>query len=98
MLDSSSIYIKWDKITETKYGILLGYQLTYIALDFDLARQVVKRLPLTTRNYTMTKLYYYWRYKITIGGYTRPGVGAVDMKTVRTDEHSKCRLSMFVSL
>ena len=91
-LSSSSIHIKWDKITDTSYGILLGYQLTYIELDYDLAKKVVKRLPLTTTNYTMTGLYYYWEYKITIGGYTRPGVGLVDTKTVRTDEHSKCRI------
>ena len=91
---SGSIYIKWDKISETEYGILLGYELTYIALDYRLAKRKVKRFLVTdnTLEYKITDLFYYWQYKITVGGYTRPGVGKVATKTVRTDEHSKCRM------
>lgn len=86
---SSSIYVQWREINESGYGILLGYQITYKALDYDQAKLVVKTVPLTARNYTMTGLLLYWRYNIEIGGYTRPGVGKVDTRIVRTDEHSK---------
>ncbi len=75
-------------------GILLGYQITYRALDYSLAKSMVKTVPLTTREYTFTGLFYYWRYEIKIGGYTRPGVGVEAIKIVRTDEHCKWKIDL----
>ena len=86
---STSINITWLNIGETGYGILLGYEITYKALDYNSARKVTKRLPKTAQTYELTELYYYWLYEITIGGYTRSGVGKLATRTVRTDEHCK---------
>ena len=99
---SSSIYIEWSGITETGYGKLLGYQITYFQYDNEdekpSGKFIVKKVSLATTKYNLTNLFYYWRYQIKIGGYTRSGVGTNATKTVRTDEHCKYKNTYVTSV
>lgn len=91
---SSIIYLRWRSLNNSvKNGVFLGYEVTYIPLNYKHAKSETIRLKET--EYNITGLFYYWQYKITVGRYTRSGVGKQAVLTIRTDEHSKCLVLLF---
>ncbi|XP_028401625.1 uncharacterized protein LOC114524674 [Dendronephthya gigantea] len=83
---STTIFLKWYPINFTD-GILLGYEITYLELGgYKFAKKKVEKVANNVTNCTLIDLFYYWNYKITVGGYTRPGVGKVATTEVRTHE------------
>lgn len=86
---STSIFIKWSDISSQKDGILLGYHISYRPLETSRKEKIINVIGKTIREYNLTNLFFWWKYEIKVGGFSRPGVGKLSTKIVQTDEECK---------